>query len=135
MQEIFQFLMEQWILSGTILLLIVFLMYSEKPKKYKIVDNNEAIDIINSSNTIIIDVRDKKEINSGKINLSTNIPLTDIKNKITKLDKNKTIFTYCKNGIRSKTAANLFVKNEFKEIYTLKGGFDAWKDAGLPIEK
>jgi len=134
MQEIFQFLMDQWMLSGMAIALIIYLIYSEKPKKYKIIDANEAVNIINAGNNIIVDVRETKEVHN-KINTAVNIPLSDIKNKISELDKNKTIITYCKNGLRGQTAANLFVKNQFTNIYALKGGFDAWQKAGLPIEK
>ena len=76
-----------------------------------------------------------KGLDAGIINSAKNIPLSNIKNKINDIGKDKTILTYCKNGVHSKTAASILSNNKFENVYALKGGFTAWKEAGLPIEK
>lgn len=134
MQEILQFLIDQWILSMVVIALIALLIYGEKPKNYKILDINEIINVLDSGDALIIDVREEKEI-KNKIKSAINIPLSNLKNKINDLDKNKKVVAYCQNGMRSKSAANLLAKNKFTNIYTINGGFDAWVRTGLPVEK
>ena len=38
-------------------------------------------------------------------------------------------------GNRSSAAAKVLERAGFKDVYQLRGGYRAWKDAGLPVEK
>lgn len=45
----------------------------------------------------------------------------------------KEIILYCKSGMRSESAANILIDNNFiGTIYNMDGGIDSWKDEGLP---
>ena len=129
------FLLEQWIFSGTLVALVALLIYGERSKKYQIVDTNGAVTLMDDADLMIIDIREDKERAAGFINSSTHIPMAKVKGELNALDKSKTILVYCKSGMRSKTTAELLCKNQFDHVYNLKGGFDAWKTAGLPIKK
>ena len=50
-------------------------------------------------------------------------------------DKNNIVVVYGKFGMVSLFVASTLKKLGFKNVYSLKGGFDAWKLAGYPIEK
>jgi thioredoxin len=50
------------------------------------------------------------------------------------LNKNKPLYVYCLSGARSAAAAAKFRKNGFTQVYELKGGINAWKQASLPVE-
>ena len=135
MAEIMDFLLEQWIISGTLVALIALLIYGERPKKYQLVDTNGAVTLMDDDNLIILDVRDDKERKTGFINADTHIPVAKVRGKLDSLDKSKKILTYCKSGSRSTITAELLCKNQFENVYSLQGGFDAWQKAGLPINK
>ena len=45
------------------------------------------------------------------------------------------VIAYCARGNRSRMAASALAKAGFAEIYHLSGGIDAWRAAGLPVEK
>jgi rhodanese-related sulfurtransferase len=51
------------------------------------------------------------------------------------LDKSKNILVYCKSGTRSDQISGFLSKNEFQNVSSLKGGFNAWQKAELPIQK
>ncbi len=71
---------------------------------------------------LIVDVRTPGEFRSGHIKGSVNIPLDEIRSKITELkSKNKTIITCCRSGNRSGMAESI-LKNAGMECYN--GG--AW---------
>ena len=135
MTEILDFLREQWIYSGTLIALLALLIYGERPKKYQIIDTNAAVTLMDDEDLIILDVREEKERKAGFINSATHIPMAQVKGKLDALDKDKKILAYCKSGMRSKSSAELLCKNQFNQVYSLKGGFDAWQAAGLPIKK
>ena len=50
-------------------------------------------------------------------------------------DKNQIIVVYCKEGNRSKVAAEIVCKDlQFKNVFNLQGGIDAWKNKGYYID-
>ena len=84
---------------------------------------------------IILDVREEKERTTGFISNDINISMSQVKNKMDSIDKDKKILVYCKSGTRSDQISGLLSKNDFKNVYSLKGGFNAWLKAELPIQK
>ena len=138
MVEFIEFLQGELLLTGTLLALIVLLIvniYGDKFKKYEVVDTNGAITLMDDDRLIILDVREEKERSSGFIKSDIHIPMAQVKTKIDSLDKSKKILAYCRTGSRSNRIAELLCRNQFENVYTLKGGFDAWQKAGLPITK
>ena len=138
MAEFIEFLQGELLLTGTLLALIVLLIvniYGDKFRKYEVVDTNGAITLMDDDSLIILDVREEKERSSGFIKSDTHIPMTQVKAKLDSLDKSKKILAYCRTGSRSNRIAELLCRNQFENVYILKGGFDAWQKAGLPITK
>ena len=84
----------------------------------------------------LIDVRTPKEYKAGHISGATNIHLydQDFNERINKLDKNETVYVYCKAGGRSAEAVESLKINGFQHIVELQGGTDAWTEAGQPLE-
>ena len=51
------------------------------------------------------------------------------------LDKSKAYLVYCHGDAPSIQGAQALVDAGFSPVYRLKGNFQAWQDAGYPIEK
>lgn len=86
----------------------------------------------------LVDVRTPEEYNSGHIQNSLNLNVYDsnFDKEISKLDKSKPVFVYCRSGGRSSSAASKLVDMGFSEIYDLQGGITAWNanDLSLSLE-
>jgi len=65
----------------------------------------------------VIDVRSKAEYQQGHIRGSVNIPLNNLSNHISKLNKEKPVITCCASGMRSATAKSLLKSNGFRLVY------------------
>ncbi len=93
--------------------------------------------ILNTPNAVIIDVRTKAEAADGHVPNAVllNYREEEFEKQIAALDKDKTYFVYCGNGVRSDQAIDLMEKMGFKRYYNLVGGFKAWKQDGLDVEK
>ena len=133
----FLFAEDQLFTTITLFVLIALLIGSivtDKLKKYEDIDANAATSLMDDDNLIILDVREKKERKSGYIDHDTPIPLSQVKSQLDQLDKNKAILVYCRSGSRSAHIAGLLTRNEYENVYNLKGGIQAWKRAKLPIK-
>ena len=133
-----QFLQGELLLTGTLFALIILLivnLYSEKYRKYQVVDTNGAVSLMDDDELLIIDVREEKERKAGFLSNDLNIPMGQVKAKMDTLDKSKNILVYCKSGTRSDRIADILSKNDFQKVSSLKGGFNAWLKADLPIQR
>jgi len=75
----------------------------------------------NEKETIILDLREKLELISGKIDNSINIPLSELRKRYTELPKDKEIWTYCAVGLRGYIATR-FLSQKGYRVKNLAGG-------------
>lgn len=73
-------------------------------------------ELLNNGATII-DVRTKAEYQQGHIKGSVNIPLNNLSNHYSKLNKSKPIITCCASGARSAQAKSILKANGFPEVH------------------
>jgi len=76
---------------------------------------------------ILLDVRTKEEYETGHIKNSTLMPVDTLKEESVKnlVDKQATIFVYCRSGNRSVAAANILIEQGYKNVFNL-GGITNW---------
>ncbi|MCY9657156.1 rhodanese-like domain-containing protein [Paenibacillus chondroitinus] len=80
-----------------------------------------------NSNKILIDVREPGEVKHGYIAGAKNIPLSQLKQRVSEIPADKTVYLYCRSGMRSKQAARILQKKGFRELAHLQGGIMSWK--------
>jgi len=84
----------------------------------------------------LVDVREDSEWDAGhaagSIHLGKGIIERDIENAVP--DKSAKIVLYCGGGFRSALAADAMQKMGYTNVFSLAGGWRAWREAGLPIE-
>ena len=87
-------------------------------------------------NIMILDVRTKEEYDKGHIHGSVHLPVDDVEEMAEAIltDKNATIYTQCKSGVRSARAAETLLRKGYRNVKNMKGGILAWQGAGYPIE-
>ncbi len=85
----------------------------------------------------LVDTREDNEWNAGHaagaIHLGKGIIERDIETAVP--DKNAKLVLYCGGGFRSALAADALQKMGYKNAISLDGGWRAWKEAGLPVER
>ncbi|MDV7140247.1 rhodanese-like domain-containing protein [Maribacter sp. TH_r10] len=80
---------------------------------------------------LLVDVRTPKEYNEGHLDNAVNIDWMDdgFVSGFEKIDKDKTIYLYCRSGRRSASAAKYLDSLGYSEVYNLKGGYMAYENA------
>jgi rhodanese-related sulfurtransferase len=85
----------------------------------------------------LIDVREDSEWAAGHaagaIHLGKGIIERDIETKVP--DKAETLVLYCGGGFRSALVADALQKMGYQNPISLDGGWKAWNEAGLAVEK
>ncbi|MEK5441878.1 MULTISPECIES: rhodanese-like domain-containing protein [unclassified Fredinandcohnia] len=74
----------------------------------------------------LIDVREPNEFDGGHILGARNIPLSQMKQRLTEIRPDKPVYLYCQNTVRSGRAAQLLRRKGYKDLYQLQGGFKKW---------
>lgn len=88
-------------------------------------------------NIQLLDVRTPGEFYSGHIKNALLADWNDPKEferRTAFIDKNKPVYVYCLSGGRSAAAAAKMRRSGYGHVYELKGGTNAWKAAGKPLE-
>jgi len=101
------------------------------------VDTLQATQLMNREDALIVDLRAADEYAKGHILGAKNIPLADLERRAGELDKHKArpVIVHCGDGNRAGAGAALLRRNGFGNVQNLSGGFAAWQQAGLPVEK
>ena len=118
------------------LILILTLSCSRNDvSNYSSISIDKVIELLESEDAIILDVRTKEEVSKGYINDATFIDYysNGFKNKLNLIDKKKTIYVYCKSGGRSSKASEIISQMGFANVYNLEGGFMRWKLNDMPF--
>jgi rhodanese-related sulfurtransferase len=97
----------------------------------------QATQLMNRSDALVVDLRPAADYAKGHILGATNIPATDLDKRMPELEKHKArpLIVHCADGGRSGTAAAALRRAGFGNVVSLSGGFGAWQQAGLPVEK
>jgi len=86
---------------------------------------------------LLVDVREDNEFAAGHaagaVHLGKGIIERDIEAKVP--DKSARLVLYCGGGYRSALAADNLQKMGYTGAISLDGGWRAWQQAGLPMEK
>lgn len=84
------------------------------------------------ADTMIVDVRSRKEFAESHLKNSINIPLDELEEKEKKLSHKKVIFV-CHAGGQSVIAARLLSKTGRKDMCVLRGGLVEWQRTQMPF--
>lgn len=84
----------------------------------------------------LIDVREDNEWQAGHAegaeHLGKGVIERDIERRVP--DKETELILYCGGGYRSALAADALQRMGYRNVYSLAGGWKAWKEAGAPLE-
>lgn len=88
------------------------------------------------SHALLIDVREDHEWTdshaAGSIHLSKGIIERDIETAVP--DKATELILYCGGGYRSALAADVLQNMGYTSVFSMAGGWKAWKESGAPTE-
>jgi Uncharacterized conserved protein len=83
------------------------------------------VDSIDKNTGLLLDVRERAEFQLGTITGAVNIPLDELRERLSELPKDKTIFVFCQVGLRGYIAARILMQNGL-DVRNLSGGYKTY---------
>ena len=95
---------------------------------YQQISQEEAKEMMDTQDVIILDVREQDEYDSGHIPSAVLLPVGTIDEETAAEvipEKDSTVLVYCRSGNRSKTASSALAELGYTNIYEF-GGINTW---------
>ena len=94
---------------------------------YEQIFHDEAWELVKKYDVIIVDIRNQDSYEEEHIANAMHLSMEKLQQYCGKWDKQKPILVYCYHGISSRSVAQYLVKQGFKKVYSLIGGFETWR--------
>lgn len=101
---------------------------SAADNSYQQITQEEAKEMMDTQEVIVLDVREQNEYDSGHIPGAVLLPVGTIDEDTAAAvipEKDSTVLVYCRSGNRSKTASSALAELGYTNIYEF-GGINSW---------
>jgi rhodanese-related sulfurtransferase len=101
------------------------------------VDTLQATQLMNRQNAVVLDLREPAAYAAGHIIGAKNLPLAELAKRAGDFDKFKSrpVIVHCDTGGTAGRAVAQLKARGFTQVVNLAGGFRAWAQANLPVER
>lgn len=94
---------------------------------FKRISISEANQLQQDKQANVIDIRDPQSYSNGHIPKSSHVTNENLAEFLSQADKAKPLIVVCYHGNSSQPAAQFMTEQGFSEVYSMDGGFEAWK--------
>lgn len=137
MEQLLEFTNNHLILTGGLVLSLFYLLFTEfSLQSMAGVDLSvpEAITRINQD-AVVVDIRPAEQFAKGHITGARNLTadqLTENDDRLSDIAGKEVILT-CQTGMQCSRVVSSLRKKGYDQVYSLKGGIDAWTQEKLPL--
>jgi len=91
----------------------------------------------NGRKVVVLDVREREEYRQGYVPGAVSMPRGFLEMRIEEAaaDKSAPVIAYCAGGVRSLLAGRILKELGYQDVVSVRGGFTAWKNQGLPVQE
>lgn len=115
--------------------MIAFMEYQRATQAAKPVSPARATRLQTSEDALFIDVRPRKDYESGHLPGARNVPAAELGQHFKQLEKVKGVpwVLYDDGGVQAQRVAKTLAGKGFGPLYAVDGGLPAWTKAELPL--
>ncbi|SDW11685.1 rhodanese-like domain-containing protein [Marinobacter mobilis] len=137
MDRLFEFVVNHYVLVSAFVALLAALFLLESRRGGQKLSAQGVIALLNRDEAVVVDIRERKEFNDGRITGSVHIPLSSVKERAAELKKHegKQIVVVDKMGQHAAMAVKALNEQGFENVVRLNGGIADWKANNLPLVK
>lgn len=82
----------------------------------------------------VIDVRERDEFSAVRIPWASNVPLSELVERVDEVPEDGPVYLICAAGVRSERAT-AYLEQQGKPVVNVLGGMSEWAGAGLDVER
>lgn len=94
---------------------------------FKHVSPEQAHTMLQEQDCQLADIRDEQSYQRGHIPDAAHLNEQSLQSFLEAADPDKPLIIYCYHGNTSLSAAQFFVEKHFTDVYSMDGGFEAWR--------
>lgn len=79
----------------------------------------------------MVDIRDPQSFDMGHIESAVRLDNQNLQEFLNSTEPSTPVVVYCYHGISSQQAAQFLVEQGFAEVYSMDGGFEAWRQQSV----
>ena len=134
MDQFIEFVTNHWLLWTAFFAVAFALAVNLTQGGRGLLEPQQLVNLINRDGAVTIDVRSEAEYASGHIIDAVHVPLDKLDSSTSDLErfKDKPVVVYCGLGNQSPRAEKQLRAAGFEQVYRLRGGLGAWRQANLP---
>lgn len=100
---------------------------------FKQIDVIGAKAMLDQQQAVLVDIRDPGSFTLGHPQDAIHLSNDSLATFIQEVEFDRPVLVICYHGISSQGAAEYLVNQGYEQVYSIDGGFDAWKRAELPV--
>ena len=137
MEQLFTFIGNHPLLVGAFVVFLILFIRNEMSRGGATISSQKLVQLVNSENAIVVDVRDANEYSEGHIVDAINIPFANFEARSDELNEHKDqpVIVACKMGQHSGSVGTILRKKGFTNVLRLTGGMAEWRGQNLPVVK
>ena len=134
-EEILPFIIQEWLLCSALVMCIIVLIVHEKSKGGRMLNPSQLVELLNTGEGLVVDLREQTEYQRSHILHSRNFPRTEIPKRLQELEpyQEKALVLVCALGHHSAGVARTLEKAGFLNVFRLRGGMTSWQSAQMPV--
>ncbi len=94
--------------------------------QYSCISTAQALELLQKDATVA-DIRDQQSFVAGHMPNAVNVNNDNLHQFMQDANMDKPLLVCCYHGISSQSAAQFLVQQGFDEVYSVNGGFEAWR--------
>jgi thiosulfate sulfurtransferase len=83
--------------------------------------------LLTEGDVTVVDIRDPESYGAGHIDTAVNVQDSNVQDFMADADRDRPLIVCCFHGISSQGAAEFFHRQGFEAVYSLEGGYEAWR--------
>lgn len=94
---------------------------------FKRISIAETKTLMDESQATVVDIRDPQSFDNGHMPTAQHLTNDNLTDFIAAADKSRPLVVVCYHGNSSQQAAQFFAEQGFSDVFSMDGGFEAWK--------
>ncbi|MFA9487717.1 MULTISPECIES: thiosulfate sulfurtransferase GlpE [unclassified Mannheimia] len=101
---------------------------------FKEITPQQAWELMENEGAVLADIRDTRRYVYSHPQDAFHLTNQSYGKFLDEVDYDESVLVICYHGVSSQSTAQFLIEQGFENVYSVKGGFEAWERNGLPIE-